>query len=166
LENAGLLECFTKREPGGECANRTGIAAPIFMAVGTTLSLVFMFLLIFTWDWIRSSTGDFDSVIRIIFPCVWILVGYLVFARGWAAYSRNKMHMLSSFGWGVLFVAVWLEIFLLGAWAHWIECYGDQYVNWCEHFIDAIPYCLLPVPVILFGLVLVYLGKKKKERNP
>lgn len=89
----------------------------------------------------------------------------MMFARGWTAYSRDKMHMLSSFGWCILFIAAWLEIFLLGAWINWTRCYSDQYINWCEHFINAIPYCLVPVPIILFGLVLVCLGKKKKEKK-
>jgi len=73
--------------------------------------------------------------------------------------------MLSSFGWCILFIAAWLEIFLLGVWMHWTECYGSQYVNSCEHVINAIPGCLLPVPFMLFGLVLVYIGKKKNEEK-
>jgi cation transport ATPase len=169
LENAGLLDCFAKREPENERINRSSTAALVFMAIGITLSLVFLFILIFTWDWARSSTDNINPVVLFLFPCVWILVGYIMFARGWAAYSRNKMHMLSSFGWCILFIAAWLEIFLIGAWMHWTDCYGDQHVNSCEHVINAIPDCLLPVPFMLFGLVLVYIGKKKnegKDRDP
>mgnify|MGYP001766890055 CR=1 FL=1 len=165
LENAGILECFTKREPGDERIDISRTVALIFIAVGITLSLAFMIILIFTWDWIRSSTDDFTSVVHILLPCVWILAGYLMFARGWAAYSRNRIHILSSFGWGILLIASWLEIFLLGAWIHWTECYSDGNINRCEHFINAIPYCLVPVVFMLLGVVLVYLGKKKNEKK-
>jgi hypothetical protein len=69
------------------------------------------------------------------------------------------MNTLSSFGWWILLIAAWFETFFIGAWMNWIHHYTSGDV----HVINAVPYCLFPAVFMLFGLALVYLGKKRNK---
>ena len=140
---------------------KVGVGSIIVLTIGIVLSLVFMVLLIDWWG--KSYSDDYTPYILFFFYCVMIVVGFIIFTIGWSLYASKKMHILSSFGWWILLIATLCEVFFIGAWIHWIHCYGNTPYD-CEHVheINAIPYCWVPVVFMLFGLALVYLGKKKK----
>jgi len=95
-----------------------------------------------------------------------LFVGFPLLTLGWFFYFKEKRGILSSFGWWMLCVGVWSEICLLVAWLRSLSCYSDQFgAHWCERENVMLPYCSIPAAVVLFGLVLVYLGKKKQKNQ-
>jgi hypothetical protein len=145
-------------------AYKAGVGSIILLTIGMVLSLSCLFLLVGLSD--QTYTDDFTPYILFFLYSVTIIVGFILFTIGWFLYARKKMHILSRFGWWILLIAAWFEIFFIDAWISWVHCYGYTPAD-CEHVhdINAIPYCLVPGLFMLFGLALVYIGKKKQKNQ-
>lgn len=144
---------------------KAGVGSIILLTIGIVISLASMFLIIDLWG---KYNGDYLWIgfLYLLLYGVMTVVGFILFTTGWFKYMRKKMHILSSFGLWILLIAAWFEAFFIGAWIRWVHCYGYTPED-CEHVhvINAIPYCLIPVFFMLFGLALVYLGKNKAKKQ-
>jgi len=129
------------------------------LAIGIILSLVSSLVVVLMMRHI-DDFGFMGGGIIFGFGIILTLVGFILFTTGWFSYSRKRMNILSSFGWWILSIGAWAEVYLLIVWLHWIRCYGNQPGENCKHELSFIPYCVVPLGGILFGLMLVYIGKK------
>ncbi|MFA5374935.1 MAG: hypothetical protein WC455_04170 [Dehalococcoidia bacterium] len=145
--------------------NKSSNTPLIFLAVGITLLLVGSALVLLMIGHI-DDFGFMGGTLLVLLGFGVLFVGFPIFTIGWLSYFKEKKGILPSFGWWMFCVGVWSEVCLLGYWLRSLTCYSDQYdTHWCERENVILPYCAIPVAVVLFGLVLVYLGKKKQKNQ-
>jgi len=151
-----------KIESKNEHINKSSNTSLILLAIGVALLLVGSLLVLLIIGNI-DEFGFMGGTLLVLLGFGALFVGFSLFTIGWFSYFRSKKGMLLSCGWWMFCVGIWSEVCLLGYWLRSLSCYGDQYVTWCERENVMLPYCSIPAAVVLFGLVLVHMGKKKKK---
>jgi len=147
-------------------ADKTSVGSTI-LAIGIILSFVNIFILTAGWQ----NASDEMYWLLAMFGMLLSPGHFMLFSIGWFLSSAKKRRNLASFGWWLFFIGTWFEIFFITLFAPSkmrIICYSSQiHEHWCEPTVDFLAlYYIFPAIVMLFGLMLVYLGKKQKNQNP
>jgi hypothetical protein len=133
------------------------------LVIGAVLSLVAGLVVLL----MKGHTNDFGfmgGTLIVSIGCISLIVGFVLFTTGWLSYFRKKIGMLLSVGWWGILAGAWSEVFLLSFWMVWVSCYHSMSgAEWCERDHHLVPYFSIPAAIMLFGLIMVYIGKKHKK---
>ena len=132
------------------------------LVIGAALSLV-AGLLVLLMKGHGNDFGFMGGTLIFSIGCISLIMGFVLFAIGWLSYFRKKIGMLLSVGWWGILAGAWSEVFLLSFWLVYITCYGMPSAEWCERDHHLVPFFSIPAAVMLFGLIMVYIGKKNKK---
>jgi len=149
-----------------ELTYRAGISPIILIMIGITSSLMSGFILVFVGS---QFSFDADDYYLMMFAYMELFVGFILVTVGLHSYPKNRMNSLSSFGWWLFFIGTWFEIFFIRWLAPDIECSTIPMTgeHWCEPSVHYIALSFIfPAIAMLLGLMLVYIGKKKKKNQP
>ena len=141
--------------------NRTSIGIIILIVSGVVLSLIF--------DIPLAINTDDENYSLYLLSFISALIGSILFFIAWLWYAVRTRRWLASFGWWLFLIGTSFEMYFISFFTQYhfsVECdYSPNGAYLCEGHPSSLFY-IVPAIAMISGLILVYMGKKKKKKQP
>lgn len=141
-------------------SNGTSIGIIILIVLGIVMSLIF--------DIPLATNTDDENYSLYLLSFIAVLVGSVLFSTGWLWYAVKTRRWLGSFGWWLFSIGTSFEVYFISFFTQYhfsVECdHSPNGAYLCEGHPSSLFY-IIPAISMLLGLILVYIGKKKKKKQ-